>query len=91
MPLLPLFKAIDFLTDIGHTPPLEWASIDFVTDRSNLRALLSWANGSTGELRIDTQLAGHKTVLMNRWTPRPKVSADGVSFGFNFEKKATRV
>jgi hypothetical protein len=84
MPLLPLFQAIDY------SQPLDWPSIDFVTDRRNLRDILAWACGSNKSFRIDTQLAGQKTVLFCGWTPRAKVTADGKSFGHSFEKEATR-
>jgi hypothetical protein len=84
-PLLPIFRAIDSMTTIQH---IDWPSIDFVTNRGNLRALLSWADGSRETFRIDTQLAGHKTVLLNR-TPRVPF-VDPTSFGSNFEKEASR-
>jgi hypothetical protein len=69
---------------------IDWISIDFVTDRRNLRALLSWANGSRETFRVDTQLAGQKTVLLNRWTARPMAYSSLGSFGYSFEKETTR-
>ncbi|KAI8986169.1 hypothetical protein BD414DRAFT_536916 [Trametes punicea] len=53
-PLLPLFRAVDLLAsggDEGPVPspenaealePVDWASIDVVTDRNNLRKLIRW-------------------------------------------------
>ncbi|KAF9017281.1 hypothetical protein BDZ89DRAFT_1074911 [Hymenopellis radicata] len=63
--LLPLMAAVDVVTD---SPPFDWSSADFITDRNGLRKLLRWiacAHSPTDknqkEFRIDTQLAGHTT------------------------------
>jgi hypothetical protein len=87
-PLLPIFIAVDSMTPTAH---IDWPSIDFVTDRHNLRTLLSWANGSGGKFRVDTQLGGQKTVLLKIWAPQLiEASSNPGSFHFNFEKEATR-
>jgi len=56
---------------------------------------MRWANGTgtaqTNDFRIDTQLAGEKTVLLTRWekVTREKGGGLGQSYGYNFEKEAT--
>lgn len=88
--LLPLFVAVDQTQVDGDD--LDWTSIDFVTDRSNLRKLLRWIGGEeTVSFRIDMQLAGKQTVLLNRWENRDKEEMPGYTFGFNFEKESTRL
>lgn len=39
---------------------------------------------------MDLEMAGTKTVLVNRWDKRQKEAANGKSFGFEFEKATTR-
>ena len=73
---------------------LEWSELDFVTDRNNLRKLLRWLKGvpdgeELKDFRIDMQLAGKKTVLLNRWEKRTRETMPGNTFGFGFEKAAT--
>lgn len=91
--LLPLFRAVDVMVE-EKGEPLDWTSVDFVTDRNGLRKLLRWINGtgdSVKEFRIDTQLAGRRTVLLNRWEKRVKEDADPTrfSFGHSFEREST--
>lgn len=96
-PLLPLFKAVDVVTQ-ARKELIDWPSVDFITDRNNLRKLLRWvhADGSNAkgrEFRIDLQLAGKQTVLMNRWDKRITTWSDGAvhpGYGYNFEKASTR-
>lgn len=99
MPLLPLIRAVE-MTNSGSIsmPPgidapkrIDWRTIDFVTDRSNLRKLLRWIDGHKPKraVRIDAQLAGDGTVLLNRWEKRNREYGQG-SYGFSLEKKATK-
>ncbi|RDB14674.1 hypothetical protein Hypma_016260 [Hypsizygus marmoreus] len=88
--LLPLITAVDEMSK-RNGDDFDWASIDFVTDRNNLRKLLRWiAGGTINDFRIDLQLAGKHTVLFNRWEDRYKEQMSGRTFGFNFEKASTR-
>jgi len=68
----------------------DWGSVDFITDRNNLRKLLGWARGSKKSFRIDLQLAGTSTVLMTRWEQQTTHWTTGSSYGFNFETASTR-
>jgi hypothetical protein len=86
-PLLPLLAAVD---EQGIFPREDWKTVDFVTDRNGLRKLLRWVVKATGrDFRIDTQLVGIKTVILNRWERSTTEYMDGNSFGFNFEKATT--
>ncbi|KAG6902422.1 hypothetical protein C0995_000348 [Termitomyces sp. Mi166 len=86
--LLPLITAVN-RANAQNEEEFDWASIDFVTDRNNLRKLLRWINGTASDFRIDVQLAG-KTVLFNRWENRYQEQMSGRTYGFNFEKASTR-
>ncbi|TCD66859.1 hypothetical protein EIP91_000813 [Steccherinum ochraceum] len=94
-PLLSLFRAVDALASDGQVAHLEWPMFDFVTDRNNLRKLMRWLNGADDaeikDFRIDLQLGGKRTVLMNRWEKRFKEDMSGLTFGFNFEKATTKL
>ncbi len=92
--LLPLMAAVDIVAD---SPPFDWSSADFVTDRNGLRKLLRWiaytrspTDKNQKEFRIDTQLAGHTTVLLNRWEKRYQEKPSGFTFGLNYEKESTK-
>ncbi|KDQ49911.1 hypothetical protein JAAARDRAFT_74462 [Jaapia argillacea MUCL 33604] len=88
--LLPLFTAVDVVQEEDGKDGLPWSSMDFVTDRNGLRKLLRWIEGTAGrDFRIDMQLAGKRTVLLNRWETHTREYASP-SFGFNFEKKTTQ-
>ncbi|KAG6834218.1 hypothetical protein H0H93_011090, partial [Arthromyces matolae] len=86
-PLLPLVTAVNHLNR-ANEEEFDWSSVDFVTDRNNLRKLLHWISGTADDFRIDVQLAG-KTVLFNRWEKRYKEQMSGKTFGLNFEKAST--
>jgi hypothetical protein len=88
--LLPLLTAVERTAEAdGKT--FEWSSVDFVTDRNSLRKLLRWIGGTAlKDFRIDTQLAGERTVLLNRWETHPIEQMGGYTYGFNFEKASTR-
>lgn len=84
--LLPLIEAVNKV----KKTPFEWTSVDIVTDRNNLRKLTRWAGGGeVRDFRIDLQLAGKKTVLMNRWEKRNREMFNGRTYGFSFEKAST--
>lgn len=92
--LLPLFRAVDVVAESKVESNINWSSVDFVTDRNGLRKLFRWANynGTNPQLkdfRIDMQLAGERTVLLNRWEPFTTVKANSRSFGYSFERVCT--
>ncbi|KAG6909281.1 hypothetical protein DXG01_001225 [Tephrocybe rancida] len=86
--LLPLVTAVNRMSTLSNEH-FDWAAINFVTDRNNLRKLLRWINGTGDNFRIDIQLAG-KTILFNRWEDRYQEQMSGRTFGFNFETASTR-
>ncbi|KAI0088709.1 hypothetical protein BDY19DRAFT_890744 [Irpex rosettiformis] len=94
-PLLPLFRAIDHIeSSESSSTKLDWSSVDFITDRNNLRKLLSWIEhkekgGRIDEFRIDLQLCGVGTVLMQRWEPHAVYDARNSGYGDSFEKEST--
>ncbi len=96
-PLLPIFRVVDFMesSDTSSTrPKLDWPSIDFITDRNNLRKLLTWVEGKDkggwiDDFRIDLQLCGIGTVLMQRWEPRAVYASENSGFGDSFEREST--
>lgn len=85
--LLPLIEAVNRVKKMEF----DWKSVDIVTDRNNLRKLTRWVGGgdSVRDFRIDLQLAGDKTVLMNRWERRTRELFSGRTYGFSFEKAST--
>ncbi|KAI0783480.1 hypothetical protein C8Q75DRAFT_435704 [Abortiporus biennis] len=93
-PLLPLFKAVEVGEgELGEKEKVDWAEVDFVTDRNNLRKLLRWVSGKARgkqDFRIDTQLAGKRTVLFTRFEQRVIAMRGGSGFGSNFEKVSTK-
>ncbi|KAH9850142.1 hypothetical protein C2E23DRAFT_326109 [Lenzites betulinus] len=95
--LLPLFRAVDVVSEEkGSAASVDWPSVDIVTDRNGLRKLLRWIGHSAGEeppkeFRIDLQLGGRKTVLMQRWEKRTREVATPPKsgYGHNFEHEST--
>ena len=86
--LLPLIKAVQ--TRNKSPSKFDWSSVDFVTDRGAPRKLATWANNKPGHWRLDVQLAGEKTVLINPWPLVTKQSSGySESYGHNFEKAFT--
>ncbi|KAL4249388.1 hypothetical protein ABKN59_006915 [Abortiporus biennis] len=82
--------AVEFAQREPETNRVNWAEVDFVTDRDSLRKLLRWVSGENQEFRIDIQLAGIKTVLFTRFEQRVlATSAGGTGYGYNFEKEST--
>lgn len=95
-PLLPLFRAVDVMVDESAGDPIDWVSVDFISERNGLRKLLRWIadeDESAKAFRIDMELAGERTVLLNRWdekTNQGTIPSRPV-YGFNFEKESTSV
>ncbi|KAF8964248.1 hypothetical protein BDZ97DRAFT_1817182 [Flammula alnicola] len=88
--LLPLIMAVNKQTEASNRAPFDWASVDIMTDRNGLRKLMRWVGGEdVRDFRIDLQLAGEKTVLMNRWEKRNREIFSGRTYGFSFEKAST--
>jgi len=93
--LLPLVQAVETVTADEKKPAFDWSSVDFVTDRNNLKKLLRWVTKSgtaaCNDFRIDTQLAGEKTVLFRRWEKKNEAfgGKNQKSYGFNFEHEVT--
>jgi len=87
--LLPLIVAVNKRFEMRQEPPFDWSAVDIVTDRNNLRKLFRWADGTSKDFRIDLQLAGTKTVLMNRFSQRYREMFSGRTYGFSFEKSST--
>ncbi|KAI0738863.1 hypothetical protein C8Q80DRAFT_1113204 [Daedaleopsis nitida] len=103
-PLIPIFRAVDVVAEDNADTTMDWPAVDIVADRSSLRKLLRWikhadksrtdatpGRGSLQGFRIDLQLGGKKTVLMQRWDTRTCQYATPPFHGCrkNFEKAAT--
>ena len=94
--LLPVFRAADAMA-CETTNGVEWPNIDVVTDRNNLRRLLSWLRPDAGEwpskeFRIDVQLGGKKTLLLHRFEECTREMASKpprCGCGINFEREST--
>ncbi|TFY75226.1 hypothetical protein EWM64_g8786 [Hericium alpestre] len=87
-PLLPLLTAVDIIEK-----DVIWPSIDFVSDRTNLRKLYKWIErgDNVRDFRIDFELVGERTVLLNRWEPGDRdVAGNGKTYGIAFERMVTR-
>ncbi|KAI8986168.1 hypothetical protein BD414DRAFT_51449 [Trametes punicea] len=93
--LLPLFRAVEVVAQENGGGSPDWSTIDFVTDRNGLRKLMRWLRHSGDqdlkEFRIDLQLGGSKTVLMQRWEKRTREIAvpPKSGCGINFEREST--
>ncbi|TFK27639.1 hypothetical protein FA15DRAFT_144931 [Coprinopsis marcescibilis] len=89
-PLLPLITAVNTRAEAAYQLEFDWSDVDFVLDRNALRKLVRWARGDNPrDFRLDLQLAGRKTVLVNRWEKRTREIFNGRTFGFGFEKAST--
>ena len=94
---LPLIRAVQDVESQSGTKEkdkFDWSSADFVTDRNGLRKLLRWINATPGDppkdFRIDMELAGSKTVLLNRWEEITKLEpGTRRSYGSNLEEAVT--
>ncbi|KAH9175674.1 hypothetical protein EDB89DRAFT_1903787 [Lactarius sanguifluus] len=94
-PMLPLFAAADAIHGPKTTAsPVDWPTVDVITDRNGLRKLLRWLNPSPGrevrDFRIDIQLVGTKTLMLGRWEGRSREPPSGRTYGFGFEDATTR-
>ncbi|KAI9448926.1 hypothetical protein F5148DRAFT_987853 [Russula earlei] len=90
-PMLPLFTAVDVM--YGNEAPVDWPSVDVITDRNGLRKLLRWLSPSAGrevcDFRIDVELIGTKTIVLGRWEGWARNPPSMRSFGFGFEAAMT--
>jgi hypothetical protein len=96
-PLLPLFAAADAIHDNNKKPPVDWPAVDVITDRNGLRKLLRWLNPSEGrevrDFRIDVELVGAKTIVLNRWegrTREPPISGRAMGLPLRPQRRALR-
>ncbi|KAH8993052.1 hypothetical protein EDB86DRAFT_1403817 [Lactarius hatsudake] len=94
-PMLPLFAAADAIHGPKTTAsPVDWPTVDVITDRNGLRKLLRWLNPSPGrevrDFRIDIQLVGTKTLVLGRWEGRSREPPSGRTYGFGFEEATSR-
>ncbi|KAI0775570.1 hypothetical protein BD413DRAFT_278557 [Trametes elegans] len=126
--LIPLFRAVDAVTEDNGDTTTDWAAVDFVLDRSSMRKLLRWVryvdsprnsntNAQSGtpssnpaaeqlrtapsqelrgsrpppDFRLDLQLGGEKTVLVDRLDPRNSQHAQPPQSGHrsNFDRMTT--
>ncbi|KAI0927624.1 hypothetical protein AcV5_008108 [Taiwanofungus camphoratus] len=89
--LLPLFRAVDIMTEEnGQT--LDWSAVDFCTSRNSLRKLLRWIDHEGDfikDFRIDTELAGRRTIFLNRWETSATECVGFRSYGHTFEREST--
>ncbi|KAF5340780.1 hypothetical protein D9611_007520 [Ephemerocybe angulata] len=90
-PLVPLVASVNKRTETNPDFDFDWASVDVVTDRNALRKLMRWVRNEEGmrDFRMDLELAGEKTVLVNRWEARTREMYNGRTYGYNFEKSST--
>ena len=87
--------------DAKNLDIIRWPSVDFVTECGTLRRLLEVVNASTDgkELRLDIQVVGQHTILLNNSPPQtdPVIKRDKAakqdkeSFGHSFEMATTVV
>jgi len=84
-PLLPLIAAVEAKQTPGK---FAWPSVDFVASRSRLLMLLGWIRGKKDYWRIDAQLAGANTVILNDCPTRNPQNAGG--YGLNYERASTK-
>ncbi|KAH9960101.1 hypothetical protein BC827DRAFT_1297101 [Russula dissimulans] len=90
-PMLPLFTAADVTHD--DKAPVDWPTVDVISDRNGLRKLLRWLNPSAGrevrDFRIDVELVGPKTIILIRRESTEYQPLNVRSFGFSFEEAMT--
>jgi len=88
--MFPLFAAADAIYDNSKKAPVDWPDVDVITDRNGLRKLLRWLNPSEGrevrDFRIDVELVGVKTIVLNRCEGYTGEPPAGKSYGFAFEE-----
>jgi len=78
-PLTPLIVATQTLKR-----SFDFKTVDFVTDRNNLRKIMRWISGPADQdFRIDVQRVG-KTIILQRWEEKSRESArPGYAQGFD--------
>jgi len=86
-PLEPLFRAL-----YVEERDFQIGDIDLVTDRSNIRKLLRFVQGSSNDaFQIQVETAGSKTALFTRVEARPTDIIQGFrGYGHSFEKAYTK-
>ncbi|KAK4033373.1 hypothetical protein C8A01DRAFT_19667, partial [Parachaetomium inaequale] len=88
-PLEPLFRAL-----FTEHPDFNIGDIDLVTDRNNIRKLLRFAQGSSGQrFQIQVEIAGDTTALFTRVEKNTKTfirHGDFQGYGHNFENAYTK-
>ena len=88
-PLLPLFVAADIMESEGQSK-VQWDTVDVVTDRNNLRKLLSFVEDSDeNDFRIDIDLVGAWTMLLQRWEERTIESSEMRGYNESFCNTST--
>ena len=92
--MLPLFVAVDVTEARSRSGKLKWGDFNFITDRNNLLKLLGFVDSKLQKkgkrcLRIDIDLIGAGTVLLQRWEERNAAQSDGMGFGDSFERDST--
>lgn len=83
-PILPAMIAVEELQG-GDYP---WNTVDFMTDRNNIRKLLRWICNDPKEFRIDLHLAGEQTIILGRWEKRFREPSSGFTYGLNYKEAA---
>ncbi|KAH9046232.1 hypothetical protein EDB84DRAFT_1435628 [Lactarius hengduanensis] len=93
-PMLPLFAAADAIHDEKAALPVDWPTVDVVTDRNGMRKLLRWLDPTPGravrDFRIDVQLVGNKTLVLRRWESPAGGGLTNRSYGNAFQAEMTR-
>lgn len=87
-PLTPIFVAIDEMQK--STDSYDYASLDIISDRNNLRKLLRWATGDPSSFEIDVDCAGQTCLFTRREKRDTEHIVDFKGFGHEYEKAATR-
>lgn len=93
---VPLVSSVIQYQKTQGEPSFDWASVDIVADRAALRKLSRWANATLSvrptnyeshtNFRLDLQLVGTKTLLINRRSLRFEERHLGHTYRTGFEK-----
>ncbi|GLA61731.1 hypothetical protein AtubIFM54640_002256 [Aspergillus tubingensis] len=87
--LEPLLRAITTTTTATGKPKVNLTTTDLITDRRNLRLLLSFVSSSKKPFRIDVEVI-NTTVLLSLWTSsKTNFVGQFQGYGHSFEKAAT--
>jgi hypothetical protein len=75
--------------DNNNKAPVDWPSVDVITDGDGLCKFLCWLNPLEGreehDFRIDMELVRAKRIVMSRWEGRTREPPTGKIYGFAFE------